>query len=874
MKRTILIFILVLLTTSLHAETRGVKRVEIRTSAGESVGLYEESHALVIGVSDYTAGWPRLRGVRDDVREVRRALEDNGFSVTLVENPDTAEFERAVKEFIVRHGRHPDNRLLFYYAGHGFTQKLGYGGDMGYLVPRDAPDPNRDLMGFELKAISMQNIETYARTIGAKHALFVFDACFAGSIFNVTRAIPKSIELKTAKPVRQFLTSGSADQEVPDKSVFRIEFVRALQGDGDLDGDGYMTASELGQYLETKVVEYRGEQQTPQYGKLNDPLLNQGDFVFALRKAAPESVVAVATPAQSPKPEHGLDAEAWEMVKDSGDPEDLQFFIEEFPDSRRTKLARLKLKMLERKQAKTQAEEKQLAEEAQKLEAERQRLEAEKQQLAEAKHKEEERQRQEKLAALQAKTKRSLLTIKANVVGSIFMDDVYKGKTGKQPLTLKPGKYQLRVSRYGYAPYETRVSVRANETKTIYANLKRGTRTTAKTTLRVEANVRGSVYLNDRYRGKTGSEIKLQPGNYNLVVGRAGYKSYSTRVTLSAGQKKTARVTLGKARQVAVANTNFDESSMKREYNALQYNPSKDRYQAFINKYQNEPRAKNQVAVIRSRLSAWGKKSGKATLHVEANVVGSVFLNDRYRAKTGKAFKLPPGNYNLMVGRAGYKPYSTRVKVGAGENKTVHVILSQQVRGMDRSQYEAIVKASEDTVSCGLFSFGCEDPLKLPPYDPGFHIKHYRRVKVYASRYPWAASEISLRQGDQVLVLASGKVTTCRRHDCIGKPPNRNLTLRIGENRKFFKFHGRNAGEGVWNDFRAQRNGGLQFTIKDWRTYPPPADWYKDNTGSFLLDVFVYENENKAAFQQFLQALIRQNPEDTAFVAQAQGFLK
>jgi hypothetical protein len=313
---------------------------------------------------------------------------------------------------------------------------------------------------------------------------------------------------------------------------------------------------------------------------------------------------------------------------------------------------------------------------------------------------------------------------------------------------------------------------------------------------------------------------------------------------------------------------------MKREYNALQYNPSKDRYQAFINKYQNEPRAKNQVAVIRSRLSAWGKKSGKATLHVEANVVGSVFLNDRYRAKTGKAFKLSPGNYNLMVERAGYKPYSTRVKVGAGENKTVHVILSQQVRGMDRSQYEAIVKASEYTVSCGLFSFGCEDPLKLPPYDPGFRIKHYRRVKVYASRYPWAASEISLRQGDQVLVLASGKVTTCRRHDCIGKPPNRSLTLRIGENRKFFKFHGRNAGEGVWNDFRAQRNGGLQFIIKDWRTYPPPADWYKDNTGSFLLDVFVYENENKAAFQQFLQALIRQNPEDTAFVAQAQGFLK
>jgi multidrug efflux pump subunit AcrA (membrane-fusion protein) len=347
----------------------------------------------VIGISDYTAGWPRLRGVREDVREVRRALEDNGFSVTLVENPDRAEFERAVREFIVRHGRKPDNRLLFYYAGHGFTQKLGYGGDMGYLVPRDAPDPNRDLMGFELKAISMQNIETYARTIGAKHALFVFDACFAGSIFNVTRAIPKSIELKTAKPVRQFLTSGSADQEVPDKSVFRIEFVRALQGDGALDGDGYMTASELGQYLETKVVEYRGEQQTPQYGKLNDPLLNQGDFVFALRKAAPAPEPPAVVPQAVPQPEERLDVEAWAMLQDSDDPEDLEFFIEQFPDSPRVKLARLKLKMLERKQVKAKVEQQQLAKEAKQLAEERQRLEAEKLQLADAKRKAKEEQK-------------------------------------------------------------------------------------------------------------------------------------------------------------------------------------------------------------------------------------------------------------------------------------------------------------------------------------------------------------------------------------------------------------------------------------------------------------------------------------------------
>ena len=192
---------------SVLSSSRGISKVSIKTTGGEEVGLYEESHALVIGVSDYTQGWPRLNGVKEDVKEVRKALEDNGFKVKLVMDPDRTKLEKEIREFVVRFGRKENNRLLFYYAGHGYSQKLGYGGQMGYLVPKDAPNPNQDPMGFELSAISMQNIETYARNISSKHALFVFDSCFAGSIFNVTRAIPKAIELKTARPVRQFITS-------------------------------------------------------------------------------------------------------------------------------------------------------------------------------------------------------------------------------------------------------------------------------------------------------------------------------------------------------------------------------------------------------------------------------------------------------------------------------------------------------------------------------------------------------------------------------------------------------------------------------------------------------------------------------------------
>ena len=49
-----LAFAALLFTLPIFAAERGVKRVEIKTQAGELVGLYEQSHALVIGVSDYT----------------------------------------------------------------------------------------------------------------------------------------------------------------------------------------------------------------------------------------------------------------------------------------------------------------------------------------------------------------------------------------------------------------------------------------------------------------------------------------------------------------------------------------------------------------------------------------------------------------------------------------------------------------------------------------------------------------------------------------------------------------------------------------------------------------------------------------------------
>lgn len=260
--------------------TRGA--VGIRVEGGKELKLYEKSYALVIGVSDYTRGWPRLPGVKKDVEEVARALERHGFLVTKVENPDSAQLEKSFKEFIDAHGREVETRLLFYFAGHGHTVKQSYGEEMGYIVPTDAPLPARDPSGFMSKAMDMQQMELYARRVQSKHALFLFDSCFSGALFALSRAVPDAISYKTARPVRQFITSGSADEQVPDQSIFRRQFVEALDGEADLNRDGYVTGTELGEFLQDKVINYSRNAQHPQYGKLRNPNLDKGDFVFAL----------------------------------------------------------------------------------------------------------------------------------------------------------------------------------------------------------------------------------------------------------------------------------------------------------------------------------------------------------------------------------------------------------------------------------------------------------------------------------------------------------------------------------------------------------------------------------------------------------------
>ncbi len=308
------------------------RSVTVTLKASEAVGspdagevqLYGSSHALVIGIDRYEdRAWPRLSHAVSDARSVAKELEAHGFDVSVATDLDGARLSQTLKNFFIRKGQDPQARLFVWFAGHGHTLS-----GEGFLIPADGASPS-DEVAFLEKAISLRNFGTYVRYAKSKHVLAVFDSCFAGTIFNVARSrTPPAITRVTTEPVRQFLSSGDAGQEVSDDGRFARIFVEALEGRrrADANGDGYLTGTEIGEHLTYEIANLSRNAQTPKYGKLLSDQFNKGDFVFVLPGAS-------ASRPSSSAQRGGADATVWDRIQNSSNPIDFRTFLKTFPNS-------------------------------------------------------------------------------------------------------------------------------------------------------------------------------------------------------------------------------------------------------------------------------------------------------------------------------------------------------------------------------------------------------------------------------------------------------------------------------------------------------------------------------------------------------------
>jgi tetratricopeptide (TPR) repeat protein len=175
----------------------------------------------------------------------------------------------------------PSDRVVVYFAGHGFVQN-----GRGYLAPYDV-DPNQlDGTAYPMSTLG----DVLANKIGAGWKVLLTDACHSGKVNSETTN--ESLEEQFKSLPASFLTltaTTEREQSFEDPNLatgfgfFTYYLVQAFSGYADNDPcDGRITADELIEYVRSNVRRYAREHQ------LSQTPTARGDY-------EPEMLLGVAT---------------------------------------------------------------------------------------------------------------------------------------------------------------------------------------------------------------------------------------------------------------------------------------------------------------------------------------------------------------------------------------------------------------------------------------------------------------------------------------------------------------------------------------------------------------------------------------------------
>ncbi len=264
---------------------------------GEGISLYNKSWAVIIGINKYEKT-RKLNYAVQDANSIRSMLISEylfpGSNIKML--TDDQATREAIRESIydVIQKAGEDDQILIFFAGHGETEVLPTGGEMGYLLPVEG-DPSK----LYLTALPMSEIKSIAGMTRARHVLFLVDACYGGLATIDARGLKPStvgyLDKITRGKARQIITAGSRGEEVIEKaewghSAFTRNILRGLENlMADYNNDGAVTAEELGVYLKDKVTIDSEQLQTPQIRRFES---GDGEFVFAYKGNAQKTAMS------------------------------------------------------------------------------------------------------------------------------------------------------------------------------------------------------------------------------------------------------------------------------------------------------------------------------------------------------------------------------------------------------------------------------------------------------------------------------------------------------------------------------------------------------------------------------------------------------
>jgi WD40 repeat protein len=296
--------------------TRYATMVQTNTLVkAQKITSFKRSLAVVIGINEYQNNIPKLQTARRDAEALAQILAKEHQYDEVILITDATEFKPTRKNLLtLLKERLPkeiqptkDDRLLFYFAGHGIARDSDKG-PAGCLVPLDADlEKNENLL-------SMQEFHDCLNALSCRHLLVILDCCFAGtfrwSTARLATVVPTVIRKEhydrfIKSPAWQAITSAAHNQEALDilrdnrggdrHSPFALALFKALRGEGDVipaakngksAGDGVISATELYLYLRDRVETASNESQTPGIWTLSKH--DRGEYIFLVPGADPK----------------------------------------------------------------------------------------------------------------------------------------------------------------------------------------------------------------------------------------------------------------------------------------------------------------------------------------------------------------------------------------------------------------------------------------------------------------------------------------------------------------------------------------------------------------------------------------------------------
>jgi hypothetical protein len=279
--------------------------------------LAERRVALVIGNDGYETIPPLFKAAQD-ARSIGDVLEQAGFEVTSLKDATYREMAKAIDVF--SRDLAPDDKAVFFFAGHGVQLKSG-----NYILPVDVDAENEGMV--ERTSYGLDDITFLLGKHRSGFQLIIVDACRDNPFPARTRSFGNTRGLVPVEAVKgqMIMYSASRGQQALDRlgpadtnpnGVFTRKLMESLTTPG-------LSALEVIRDVQDEVEELAAsvdhEQRPSVYNE------SRGDFYFFGR---PKSKIS--------DPEKDL----WEEIKVIGNLDAFGLYLDSYPQGKYTSLAR------------------------------------------------------------------------------------------------------------------------------------------------------------------------------------------------------------------------------------------------------------------------------------------------------------------------------------------------------------------------------------------------------------------------------------------------------------------------------------------------------------------------------------------------------